>query len=154
MKISYPPPAQARIPLSDIVLYSGSETGNISAGWDETVALNPPAGHIYQLLAVGFYVPRPPSSTSGGHVFEVYNTDQIVPVYLEANYDQKLHIQNNEITGTYITSRPNANIDLMSLCRSLWAKNGQPINMKYTNNTDVTQTVGRNYRYWYLDYRV
>jgi len=124
-----------------------TKTGNVAASENETQLLQPPKGQIYKLKSLFFSILDPAGSSSGDHRFEVQLENSITTrnyIYLNSAFGNYIEISSNGFYGT-ASEWPAATTDQLNLMRggSIMASNAEPLEIKYSNNTDVVQSAER-----------
>jgi len=112
--------------------------------------LQPPAGYIYEVVALYYRANHPVGDTAGTHKLKIIGQNSSFDYYasITSNFDVDI-----TITGGYLfggTSKLPVTAayqwDVMHHC--LFASYDQPLDFRYTNSLDVDQTGTRTLEVW------
>ena len=134
-----------------------STDDTVAAAATDDIEITPPKGLIYVIAGVEVSIPDPAGSASGNHSLYVYNKFfSVDSTYfdLKSNAGGAIYIQND--TGLIAdTENPGAGSDQFKAIlgeRSI-VNNDYPLVVRYSNQTDVSQTGTRTVKIMFKVYK-
>jgi len=131
---------------------SSTDTVN-SSGATDYARITPPDGQIYQIKDIQYYAADPSGSGSGTHKVLIYHEATVCQYEL---YHKLIEVLGNSGTNIGIgygggigilagtTKLPDSDEESYSVINGgIWFNNNNPVDIKYTNSTDVNQTEKR-----------
>ncbi len=107
-----------------------------------TVQAKPAPGRVWHIVDFFYYGPDPAGSAAGAHKIEIRNTGVSPTCYnfrLSSNSGTDIYISHVTLTGT-AGAPSTAPAASNALQRGLYASNSLPLDITYTNSTDVDQS--------------
>lgn len=127
-----------------------------SGGGSDTIALQPNSGYIYQVINCIIVVPA--VGTANTHLIEIRtglgtsgNYDQL---YAKSTFAAEINIGRYGTVTANDTELPSGDAAQQNIILGgLWGNYDYPIDIKYTNSTDVNQTGTRTYIFLVKEYK-
>ena len=130
-----------------------SDNTTVAAAGNNTQTLQPRKGYIYKVYNISYHVADPSGSTSGAHTLVVqgkagtFASGAAYIVYISSNTGSGISVGYN-VPMSFTTQNPSTNTEFRVQVQSMRASYDHPLNFKYTNGTDVSQTGNRELHIW------
>lgn len=147
--------------LHQILGYTGSEqelleydtspaTSVAANGGYNTVTITPNVGLIGYLNAIYANIPAVSGASSGSHTLVIMagTNSNLRTLYITAAYNVPIQIAGLSVTSG--TPTPTTDTSIVNALTKFAFDNNLPLNVRYTNNTNVAQTNARTYNIQYI----
>jgi len=131
---------------SEIIYLDEDNDDTVIATGQHIQISTPPAGYIYQLIAIYYNAPDPAGSTAGTHQVELKSASGYISyVLVVATTGNPVLIQRLELFGNS-SEAPSAAANQALVLQSIRWSNAEPLHIVYDNDTDVSQAGTRRCR--------
>lgn len=130
-----------------IVSLDESQTGDVAAGETEVVSVYAPTDAIYEAEAMQLVCNPPGGATSGAHSFAIRPAGTFIESMRgQSNYDSGLTFNRGIWTAADKLQYPQTEAAQVAVIDSMVADENDPLEIRYINQSDATQSNERRIR--------